>query len=180
VRRTERIAAALHPAILSPRRGWVGTGIIVGVFVVGAAIGLQPSQLTKLAPGRRFELRTLRLTDRRRLFRNRDSNSRRVAKCREVTRSATGVAVRQAALYDIEPLSAVLKAAVLTSANVRRCPRKIKGRQLGSADVRRGSRQHFAEGAHETHGCVLSGPWSVGKPAIGQFPMQGIHRSAES
>lgn len=30
----------LHPALLSPRRGWVGTGIIAGVFVVGAAIGL--------------------------------------------------------------------------------------------------------------------------------------------
>lgn len=34
------MAAVLHPALLSPRRGWVGTGIIVGVFVVGAAIGL--------------------------------------------------------------------------------------------------------------------------------------------
>ena len=34
------MAAVLHPALLSPRRGWVGTGIIAGVFVVGAAIGL--------------------------------------------------------------------------------------------------------------------------------------------
>jgi hypothetical protein len=40
VRRTERIAATLHPAILSPRRGWVGTGIILGIFVLGAALGL--------------------------------------------------------------------------------------------------------------------------------------------
>jgi hypothetical protein len=40
VRRTERIAAVLHPAILSPRRGWVGTGIIVGIFVLGTALGL--------------------------------------------------------------------------------------------------------------------------------------------
>jgi hypothetical protein len=40
VRRTERMAAILHPAILSPRRGWVGTGIIVGIFILGAALGL--------------------------------------------------------------------------------------------------------------------------------------------
>lgn len=30
----------MHPAVLSPRRGWVGTGIIIGLFVVGAALGL--------------------------------------------------------------------------------------------------------------------------------------------
>ena len=36
----ERIAAGLHPAVLSPRRGWVGTGIIIGLFIVGAALGL--------------------------------------------------------------------------------------------------------------------------------------------
>ncbi len=34
------MAAGLHPAHLSPRRGWIGTGIIVALFVVGAAIGL--------------------------------------------------------------------------------------------------------------------------------------------
>lgn len=30
----------LHPAILSPRRGWIGTAIIAGIFVLGAALGL--------------------------------------------------------------------------------------------------------------------------------------------
>jgi len=34
------MAAGLHPALLSPRRGWIGTGIIAGIFVLGAALGL--------------------------------------------------------------------------------------------------------------------------------------------
>lgn len=34
------MAAGLHPAVLSPRRGWVGTGIIIGLFIVGAVLGL--------------------------------------------------------------------------------------------------------------------------------------------
>lgn len=45
MRRNERIAAGLHPAILSPRRGWVGTGIIAGIFVIGAAVGLYFAEL---------------------------------------------------------------------------------------------------------------------------------------
>lgn len=45
MRRTERIAAVLHPAILSPRRGWVGTAIIAGLFVIGAALGLYYASL---------------------------------------------------------------------------------------------------------------------------------------
>ena len=39
------MAAALHPGFLSPRRGWVGTAIIVGVFVGGAALGLYYASL---------------------------------------------------------------------------------------------------------------------------------------
>jgi hypothetical protein len=50
---------------------------------------------SKLAPGRRFELRTLRLTDRRRPFRNRDLNSPSAAEYRQIPPFATGVAVRQ-------------------------------------------------------------------------------------
>jgi hypothetical protein len=41
----ERVAAGLHPAVLSPRRGWVGTGIIIGLFVLGAALGLYYAEL---------------------------------------------------------------------------------------------------------------------------------------
>lgn len=41
----ERMAAGLHPAVLSPRRGWVGTGIIIGLFIVGAALGLYYASL---------------------------------------------------------------------------------------------------------------------------------------
>ncbi len=52
-------------------------------------------QIRKLAPGRRLELRTLRLTDRCRPFRNGDPNSSGVAECRQMSAFATGVAVRQ-------------------------------------------------------------------------------------
>jgi hypothetical protein len=41
----ERMAAGLHPAVLSPRRGWIGTAIIVGIFVVGTSIGLYYARL---------------------------------------------------------------------------------------------------------------------------------------
>ena len=40
VYRRDRVVAALHPGILSPRRGLVGTLIISSLFVVGAALGL--------------------------------------------------------------------------------------------------------------------------------------------
>jgi hypothetical protein len=46
-----------------------------------------------LAPGRRFELRTLRLTDRCAPFKNRDPCSPSVAECRQMPGFATGVAV---------------------------------------------------------------------------------------
>src|SRR5213594_2937479 len=62
---------------------------------------LSPSSRTctrKLAPGRRFELRTLRLTDRRRSFRNREANSLSAAEFRHMPRLATRVAVHQRGL----------------------------------------------------------------------------------
>src|SRR2546426_9378892 len=46
----------------------------------------------KLAPGRRFELRTLRLTDRCCPFRNGALNSLSAAECRHVSRFTTDVA----------------------------------------------------------------------------------------
>jgi hypothetical protein len=58
---------------------------------------------SELAPGRRFELRTLRLTDRRRPFKNRDSNSPSVAECRQIARFVTGVAVQTATSLHLEP-----------------------------------------------------------------------------
>ncbi len=50
---------------------------------------------SKLAPGRRFELRTLRLTARCGRFETSGPNSLRAATCRQMPRFATGAAVRQ-------------------------------------------------------------------------------------
>src|SRR5712691_1854490 len=52
-----------------------------------------------LAPGRRFELRTLRVTDRCRPFKNGAPNSPRAVRCQQVARVATGVGVRTASGY---------------------------------------------------------------------------------
>jgi hypothetical protein len=45
VYRRDRIVAALHPAILSPRRGWVGTAIILGLFAVFGGIGIYEASI---------------------------------------------------------------------------------------------------------------------------------------
>ncbi len=55
---------------------------------------LAACELQDLAPGRRLELRTLRLTDRRRPFRNSDSNPLSAAACHQMPLFATGVAVQ--------------------------------------------------------------------------------------
>lgn len=43
--RREEIVATLHPAMLSPRRGYVGTLIIVGLFVVLGSLGIYEASI---------------------------------------------------------------------------------------------------------------------------------------
>src|SRR5438552_18734766 len=51
-----------------------------------------PNSISELAPARGFEPRTLRLTDRRRPFRNAGPNSLSASECRQLQPFATGVA----------------------------------------------------------------------------------------